>query len=120
MDATGINDWRDLATAISKSLRRARDLVSGDHLVARMQLIGETPLAWRIRRDLDLLKVEADDRASIVGRCWVEKLDVQCRISSAAETPGEDPVSELRRLINFESAGTPTYSNKKQRGSRRS
>lgn len=99
VDVTGVDDWRDLATAVSTSLRRARDSVSADQLVARVQIIGGTPLAWRIRRDLDLLKTEADDRASAIGSCWVEKLEGRCHIPSAADTPGDDPVAELRRLI---------------------
>lgn len=99
VDTTGIDDWRDLATAVSTSLRRARDSASADQLVARLQIIGGTPLAWRIRRDLDLLKTEADDRASVIGGCWVEKLEVRCHVPSAADSSGDDPVTELRRLI---------------------
>ena len=101
MDATGIDDWRDLATSISSSLRRVRDAASTDHLVARLHVTGETPLAWRIRRDLDLLKAEADDRAMVIGGCWVEKLEADCRVSSHADTPGDDPVLELRRMISL-------------------
>jgi len=99
VDTTGIDDWRDLATAVSTSLRRARDSASADQLIARLQIIGGTPLAWRIRRDLDLLKTEADDRASVIGGCWVEKLEVRCHVPSAADSSGDDPVTELRRLI---------------------
>jgi DNA repair exonuclease SbcCD nuclease subunit len=99
VDATGINDWRDLATALSKSLQQVRDAASTDHLVARLHVTGVTPLAWRVRRDLDLLKAEADDRAMVIGGCWVEKLEADCRVSSHDDTPGDDPVMELRRMI---------------------
>ncbi len=99
VDATGIDDWRDLATALSTSLRQARDAASADHIVTRLHVTGGTPLAWRIRRDLDLLKAEADDRAMVIGGCWVEKLEADCHVSSHADTPGDDPVMELRRMI---------------------
>jgi len=99
VDASGIDDWRDLATALSTSLRQVRDAVSVDHLVVRLQVTGGTPLAWRIRRDVDLLKAEADDRASVIGGCWVEKMEVGCHVPSTTDGPGDDPVMELRRLI---------------------
>ena len=99
LDATGIADWRDLAAALSTSLRQARDAVSVNHLVARVKIGGGTPLAWRIRRDLDLLKTEADDRASVIGGCWVEKLEIGCQASTPTDGAGDDPVTELRSLI---------------------
>ncbi len=99
VDATGIDDWRDLATALSTSLQQARDAASAGHLVARLHVSGVTPLAWRIRRDLDLLKAESDDRAMVIGDCRVEKLEADCRVSSHADTPGDDPVVELRSMI---------------------
>ena len=99
VDASGLDDWRDLALAISASLRQAREAVSVDHLVGRVRVAGGTPLAWRIRRDLDLLKTEADDRASVIGGCWVEKLEVAYHAPTATGSAGDDPVMELRRLI---------------------
>jgi len=99
VDVTGIEDWRDLVTALSVSLRQARDAASVDHLVARLHVIGGTQLAWRIRRDLDLLKAEADDCALVIGDCWVEKLEADCRVSSHADTSSDDPVMELRSMI---------------------
>lgn len=99
VDATGIDDWRDLATALSASLREAREAVSVDDLVVRVQITGGTPLAWRIRRDLDLLKTEADERAFVIGGCWVEKLEVSCHVPIIAAGSGGDPVTELRHLI---------------------
>jgi DNA repair exonuclease SbcCD nuclease subunit len=97
VNATGVHDWRELATGIESSFRKVRDGAQVEHLVTRLHVTGETPLAWRIRRDLDLLKAEADERAAGIGRCWVEKLVVECSVLGAAS--GDDPVTELRRLI---------------------
>jgi exonuclease SbcD len=100
IDATGIDDWRGLVGALGRTIERARDGLASEHLVARVRLTGATPLGWRIRRDLDLLKTEVDDRASVIGGCWVEKLEVDCGAPSAVAGSPDDPITELRRLID--------------------
>ncbi|MDZ4366428.1 MAG: DNA repair exonuclease [Afipia sp.] len=109
VDATGIDDWRDLVAALARALEQARGDVASEHLVARLRVTGATPLAWRIRRDLDLLKTEADDRASVIGSCWVEKLEVDCRAPGAVVGASADPLIELRRLIDEEVIGSDAY-----------
>ncbi|AZO82144.1 MULTISPECIES: DNA repair exonuclease [unclassified Bosea (in: a-proteobacteria)] len=109
VDATGIDDWRDLVAALARALEQARGDVASEHLVARLRVTGATPLAWRIRRDLDLLKTEADDRASVIGSCWVEKLEIDCRAPGVAAGASADPLTELRRLIEEEVIGSDAY-----------
>ncbi len=109
VDATGVEDWRDLVAALARALEQARGDVACEHLVARLRVTGATPLAWRIRRDLDLLKTEADDRASVIGSCWVEKLEVDCRAPGAVVGASADPLTELRRLIDEEVIGSDAY-----------
>lgn len=109
VDVTGIDDWRDLVTALARALEQARGDVPSEHLVARLRVMGATPLAWRIRRDLDLLKTEADDRASVIGSCWVEKLEVDCRAPGVAASASADPLTELRRLIDEEVIDSDAY-----------
>ena len=102
VDVAGIDDWRDLAGALTRAMEQARVGAASEHLVARLRLTGTTPLAWRIWRDLDLLKTEADDRALVIGACWVEKLEVDCRAPGAVLGPAADPLAELGRLIEDE------------------
>jgi exonuclease SbcD len=109
VDATGIDDWRDLVAALARALEQTRGDIASEHLVARLRVMGATPLAWRIRRDLDLLKTEADDRASVIGSCWVEKLEVDCRAPGAVAGTSADPLTELRRLIDEEVIGSDAY-----------
>ncbi|WID99669.1 DNA repair exonuclease (plasmid) [Bosea vestrisii] len=109
VDATGIDDWRDLVALLARALEQARGDVASEHLVARLRITGATPLAWRIRRDLDLLKTEADDRASVIGSCWVEKLEVDCRAPGMVAGSSADPLTELRRLIDEEVIGSDAY-----------
>ena len=61
LNTSDIGDWPVLAREIGKALERARADAASDHLVARVHLTGTSPLAWRMRRDVDLLKAEADD-----------------------------------------------------------
>lgn len=102
VDVTGLQDWRDLVGALSKAMEHSRAGVSAEHLVARIRLTGATPLAWRIRNDLDLLKAEIDDRAAVIGACWIEKLEIACDAQAVSANAGDNPIEELRRLIDDE------------------
>lgn len=109
VDATGITEWRDLIAVVTAALEEERSSASSEHLVARLQVTGITPLAWRIRRDLDLLKTQADERASVTGSCWVEKLEIACRAPGDAATSAADPPFELHRLIEDEVLESPVF-----------
>lgn len=111
VDLAGIDDWRGIAAAIAAALEQARGRATSEHLVARLTLAGATPLAWRARRDADLLKAEADHRAAATGRCWVEKLEIACTPPAAAGpgAGGADPVAELRQLVAAEVLGSEAY-----------
>ena len=109
VDLSGIVDWRDMVGVVAQALEEAREEVVSEHLVARLRITGATPLAWRIRRDIDLLKTEADDRASLIGRCWVEKVEVDCIAPGMSAGSVSDPVSELRRLIDADVVQSDAY-----------
>ena len=109
VDVGGIEDWRDLVAAITQAMERARAGVASEQLVARLTLTGTTPLAWRIRRDADLLGAEADDRAAMIGGCWIDKLEIECRPPGSAPAASGDPLTELRRLIDRDIIGSEAY-----------
>ena len=104
VDLDGIDEWNEVVATIETALGRARDAAVSEHLVARLTLTGSTPLAWKLRRDGDLIRTEADTRAETIGRSWVEKLEVDCVAPEAGATPGApgDPFAELRHLIGGE------------------
>jgi exonuclease SbcD len=109
VDATGIEDWRELVSGVGRALEATCSAIDSAHLVARLQVVGATSLAWRIRRDIDLLKAEADDRAAVIGSCWVEKLEIACL---PAALPGEtsgDPLTDLHRLIEDQILGSDAF-----------
>ena len=109
VDATGVKDWRELVSGVVRALEQMRLTVGSEHLVARLHVVGATPLAWRIRRDMDLLKTEADDRAAVIGSCWVEKLEIACLPPERAGEASSDPLADLHRLIGEQILGSNAF-----------
>lgn len=110
VDATGATTWSELAGLIEKALGDAAASLASDHLVARLTISGVTPLAWTVRRDADLLRTEAESRASAMGNVWIDKLETDCRRPSA-EGAGDsaDPVEELRKMMNDDVVGSAHF-----------
>ncbi|MBB3236824.1 metallophosphoesterase family protein [Phyllobacterium endophyticum] len=103
VDVTDIQEWRDVISSIENALVKQRDRTRSEHLVGRLKLIGNTRLAWRLRRDLDLLQAEADQRAQGIGRTWVEKIDLSVRPADLLQTFAvADPLIELGELMQTE------------------
>jgi DNA repair exonuclease SbcCD nuclease subunit len=104
LDASSVESWTDLIDKTASLLEEKRSLIPAEHLVARINLTGSTPLAWRVWRDLDLLKTELETNGP--DRCWIEKIEVSCspRSEQIAGTAADqaDPLLELRDLIQSE------------------
>jgi DNA repair exonuclease SbcCD nuclease subunit len=100
-NTSSVESWTDLIDETSSLLEDKRRQISAEHLVARVSITGTTPLAWRIRRDLDLLKTELETNSP--DRCWIEKIEVSCSPRPVeivgAPTDHADPLMELRDLI---------------------
>lgn len=87
LDVSAAQDWRDVAKTIGTGLTAAREAADCEHLVARVMLTGATSLAWRMRRDADLLLSEAQAHANALGATWIDKLEVKAM-------PGPSPRAE--------------------------
>lgn len=98
VDVGAAPDWAALARLLGSELARARREIGSEHLVARVRLTGASPLAWRMRSDRDLLKAELDSQASLIGGCWVEKLEIDGAVPDPTRQGTSDALSELRRL----------------------
>jgi DNA repair protein SbcD/Mre11 len=109
VDLDGVDSWAAMAARIAKALEEASGAIQSEHLVARLSIRGATPLAWRIRRDFDLLKAEADERASVVGAVSIETIEVDCVAPGAAVNAPADPLIDLRALISKEIAPSQAY-----------
>jgi len=99
IDASGFSEWSDLARALSDALTQARTNSAAPELVVRIGFTGETTLAWRMRRDTDLLFAEAEERAAQIGAIWIEKLEISCTPPTTTQGSATDPLHELRALI---------------------
>ncbi|MEZ5935930.1 MAG: DNA repair exonuclease [Alphaproteobacteria bacterium] len=100
LDLTGQDEWSDVLRAIERALEEGRGDAVSDHLIARIDVIGQTHLASRLRRDADVLLGEARQAAAAVGRTSVEKLSVDVRPPVVTvPTTGHDPLTELRTLM---------------------
>tara|TARA_R110002020_G_scaffold34066_29_gene103881 strand:+ start:42204 stop:43331 length:1128 start_codon:yes stop_codon:yes gene_type:complete len=109
INAEGLTEWSDLAGAMTTALKQARDQSASPELVVRLAISGATPLAWRMRRDADLLLTEAEERAAQTGAVWIEKLDIDCTPPKAAATSSSDPLHELRALMDSAILGSDGY-----------
>ena len=103
VEVTNTHQWRDVISDIEAVLTKQRDRTRAEHLVGRLKLVGNTPLAWRLRRDIDLLQAEAEQRAQGIGRTWVEKIELGVHPSDMLQTfAAADPLIELDELMQTE------------------
>lgn len=58
-----------------------------------------------------MLKTEADDRASVIGSCWVEQLEIACRPAEQRSETSGDPLKELHRLIEDDVLDSAAFQN---------
>ncbi len=103
IDVRGLKDIEAVRTAIRDAIRTQSEATQSEHAVLRMTLTGQTPLAWRIRRDAELLAEEARQDARETGNVWIEKLyaapSVPAHLSAKSDTAGPSPVAELEALM---------------------
>lgn len=100
VDLGGIAGWREAVDAIEQTIGRMRDRTEAPHLVGRLVLSGRTPLAWRLRRDRDLLLAEIEQRLEAGGRTWIDRIELAVATPGPVEQAGSaDPVRELGDLM---------------------
>ncbi|MBB4188426.1 DNA repair exonuclease SbcCD nuclease subunit [Sinorhizobium terangae] len=78
VDASGATDWKGMIGEVSSGLHKLRASVTAQHLVARVQITGCSDLAWRLRRDLDLVRTELETRGAHIGSLWIDKVQTVC------------------------------------------
>ncbi len=93
----GVERWRDMLAQITTAIKEAADQAAGNSIL-RIELTGQTPLAWRARRDMDLLSEQIKEAAEVIGTVWIEKVECHLRQPEAPEERG-DPRFELQALM---------------------
>lgn len=110
VDFTGQTDWSDAILEVEGALRKTREAAVSDHLVARLEIVGATPLAALFRRDSDALLEEARQAAASLPRTAVETISLDVHApATPADASGYDPVAELRVLIKGEVLGSEMF-----------
>lgn len=109
VNLTGVDHWIDMLRALERALAAARHRVRSQHLVARLLFTGVTPLAWQLRRDIDLVRAEAEQRGITVGKTWIDAVKIECRAQDPHSGEAPDPLAELARLIGQEVLQTDAY-----------
>jgi hypothetical protein len=102
VDCTGLTDWADLVGALRGALSVAQRHSGAETLILRPELIGATELAWRARRDADLLHEEARVAAETLGSVWIDKLGLA--LTRPGGTGAGGAVGELAALIGADTA----------------
>lgn len=97
VDVEDVTDWREVVARIDGAIRGARSGLDEDQLVLRLILRGQTPLAWQIIRDLDLLTEQAVAISEQIGTVWIDKLENNC--APGAASIGGGALAELADLV---------------------
>jgi DNA repair protein SbcD/Mre11 len=96
VDLAGVDAWPVVSRRIAEAAADAATATGAATAILRVRLSGETPFAWRLRRDIDTLLEEAEvdigDR-----RIRIEKIETACREPQRAEH-GSDPLAVLSRI----------------------
>ncbi len=106
VDLAGVDDWHAAIGLIGRRLERARKAVDAEHLVVRLELHCSPELAWRLRRDLDLAKEDAQHRADTAGNVWIEKVEAA---AAAATARAVGPVGDLASIMRDAIAASPGF-----------
>lgn len=101
VDVSGLSDMRDLVECLDIAFGEAVPRIECGLLVARLNLVGSTPLAPRLERDLDLVLEEARQAAARAGKAFVElvELDVSNESQGRQSTL---PIDELASLMKVD------------------
>ncbi len=109
VDLSGVDDWRAALKRIEAALEAERAAAASEHCVARLTLIGATPLAWRLRSDADRFEEEIRAIGADIGKTWLDKIELRCKEPCAAAPAAADPIAELRLLMENEVAQSKAF-----------
>ncbi|MCR6498631.1 DNA repair exonuclease [Shinella sp. CPCC 101442] len=109
VDLSDVDDWHGMLDRTEAVLSQARENAGGAHLVARLTMVGATPLAWHLRRDEDLLIAEVQNLATSLGECWIEAVELAVSAPLAGADDHARPITELARLMREDVVSTHAY-----------
>lgn len=97
--------WGEHTKLIFNALEKAREAASSEQLATRITLMGNTPIAWRLRHDHDLLLDDVRQQAERIGDLFIEKIETTCAPpKTTTDNDAGDPLGELESIIKLEIA----------------
>jgi len=100
----GVAGWRVMLARIADALRAAGQ--EGE-TIFRLELSGQTPLAWQVRRDMDLLAEQIKEVAQGMNGVWIEKISSHLQ-QLQASVPRDDPRFEMQEIMQELLQDAPT------------
>ncbi len=97
IDVSAATDWENVVAISKQKLSKHASDVSAQQIVTRVEVIGSSELAWRVRRDIDVLRTELETHGSLLGNLWVEKV----KVSSARPQRIAGNIGALDELANI-------------------
>ncbi len=95
IDISNCETIDDVATAIDAALVKAIDEADGRTLVARLEIIGRTPLHRSLKADPARLDAEAERAAEAAGDVWVEQVGLMTEDALDAQPASSDALASL-------------------------
>ncbi len=96
-DVSDVADWRDLLDALQQVLHSQQPDSTGQRIL-RIELSGQSSLGWVIRRDLELLVTQIQEKAELLGNLWIDK--ITNRVTQPDQTAeGENAQVALQEIM---------------------
>lgn len=108
LDVTGTADWQALVRRCEDALVERREALDEEQLICRVELVGESPLAWRAARDRDVLEELLRGTAGGLEGTWIDRVRTSLRApESAGARTDDETLHRLTDLVDEDLLGSP-------------
>ena len=107
LDATGVPDWQTLVRACEDALVERREALDEEQLICRVELVGDSPLAWRAARDADVLEELLRGTAGGLDGTWVDRVRSSLRPPASGAGASDETLHRLTDLVDEDLLGSP-------------
>ncbi len=108
VDAAGAADWQALVRSCEDALVERREALDEEQLICRVELAGESPLAWRAARDADVLEELLRGTAEGLDGTWIDRVRSSLRApASPGDGANDDTLHRLTDLVDEDLLASP-------------
>ena len=101
IDVTGVADWQALVRLCEDALVERREALDEEQLICRLELVGESALAWRAARDRDVLEELLRGTAAGLDGTWVDRVRSSLRPPASTDRSTGSDDDALHRLTDL-------------------